>query len=66
MNYETRAVEEVRVGDRIYNRHAYHPRAAWLEVVEVLKEGGYIRLRTGVYDEIRHPKEGIAILLRDD
>ena len=55
------AFSDVRLGDRIYNKYAYHPAAAWLEVIETTAFLGYIHLKTQIYSTYGHPREGITI-----
>jgi|HubBroStandDraft_4_1064222.scaffolds.fasta_scaffold00070_74 hypothetical protein len=35
MEFLTVAAREVRVGDCIYNSHAYHPSARWIRVTSI-------------------------------
>lgn len=60
---ETIAAKDVQPGDRIYNKYAYHPAAAWVEVRRIeTMDDGTVGLVTGTYTEWRHPAEAIAVV----
>ena len=58
----TIAAGEVRVGDELYNSHAYHSSAAWVEVTSVEVLGTDVRISTSVWDTTKHVREGIAVM----
>ena len=56
------AAKDARIGDRIYNHHAYHESAAWLEITAIIIDTeGRIGLKIDVYTQWFHPEEGVAI-----
>jgi hypothetical protein len=58
------AAGEIRIGDELYNAHAYHPRAAWVDVVKVEPSRhtpGHVDIQTSVWLTIRHAKDEIAV-----
>lgn len=52
---------EVRVGDELYNRHAYHVTAAWVRVTAVEARGDDVWISTTVWDTTVHRRQGIAV-----
>jgi hypothetical protein len=62
-SYLTIRAKEVRVGDRIYNKHGYDRACGltWVRVTEVLRVDPHVVLRTPIYDDWRHPDEAIAV-----
>lgn len=57
------AAKDVRVGDRIYNSHAFHPSAEWPRVtgIEPLESGNLLITSTD-FATVLHPEEGIAVI----
>lgn len=58
--------DQVRINDRVYNRHAYHPSAAWCHVWRIDTEPHEVRLYTGMLRTCPtihyfHPAEGVAV-----
>lgn len=64
----------VRVGDRIFDRGAFHPSAAWVRVTKVGRgsvtwttQGGHkVRGKAAIitttnWSTVKHPREGIAV-----
>lgn len=63
MTITTIAAKDVQPGDRIYNNTGYCEGAKWVKVVGVSGPDarGYVTLRTAVYNEVKHVREGIAV-----
>lgn len=59
--FETIKASEVKPGDRIYNKYAFHPSAQWVRVTAVITEKKKVIIKTNVFDVWKHPLEGIAV-----
>jgi hypothetical protein len=53
---------EVKPGDQLYDRMAYHRAACWVRVEKVEKRGNYVNIHTSRYTTSKHSREGIAVL----
>lgn len=66
MEHLTLAAEQVRIGDRIYNRQATHPAFRWARVIEVrettMANGrlGFELITSGWYT-VADAKEAVAV-----
>lgn len=58
----TIAAGDVKVGDELYNDHAYHSTAAWVPVIAVQVLGTDVRISTSVWHTTKHVREGIAVM----
>lgn len=59
---QTVAAGTLRVGDEVYNSHAYHPTAAWVRVIGVDIVGHEVWVETDTWQTILHVMEAIAVL----
>jgi hypothetical protein len=59
--FETIQANEVKPGDHIYNKYAFHPSAQWVRVDEVIIKKEKMVIKTNVFDVWKYPTEGIAV-----